>query len=138
MNIALVENGIPILGVIYVPVKKWMYYGSPAGSYKEVDGLIDKLPILKEMKVFTVVGSRSHPSKETADFFEQLKKEKGNVKIVSMGSSLKICLVAEGTADVYPRFAPTMEWDTAAGHAIAKFAGKSFIVWKDENIIENS
>ena len=127
VNIALVENGTPILGVIYVPVKKWIYYGSSAGSYKELDGLIDKLPILKEKNVFTAVGSRSHPSKETADFFEQLKKEKGNVEIVSMGSSLKICLVAEGTADVYPRFAPTMEWDTAAGHAIAKFAGKSFI-----------
>ena len=60
-------------------------------------------------------------------FFEKLKKEQGNVEVISMGSSLKICLVAEGTADVYPRFAPTMEWDTAAGHAIAKFAGKSLI-----------
>ena len=127
VNIALVENGIPILGVIYVPVKKWMYFGSSAGSYREVGDSREKLPLNIKKDVFTAVGSRSHPSKETADFFEKLKKEQGNVEVISMGSSLKICLVAEGTADVYPRFAPTMEWDTAAGHAIAKFAGKSLI-----------
>ena len=127
VNIALVENGIPILGVIYVPVKKWLYFGSSAGSYREVGDSREKLPLNIKKDVFTAVGSRSHPSKETTDFFEKLKKEQGNVEVISMGSSLKICLVAEGTADVYPRFAPTMEWDTAAGHAIALFAGKSLI-----------
>ena len=127
VNIALVENGIPILGVIYVPTRKWMYFGSSSGSYREARDSIVKLPLNIKKDVFTAVGSRSHPSKETADFFEQLKKEQGNVEVISMGSSLKMCLVAEGTADIYPRFAPTMEWDTAAGHAIAKFAGKSLI-----------
>ena len=104
-----------------------MYFGSSAGSYREVGDSREKLPLNIKKDVFTAVGSRSHPSKETADFFEKLKKEQGNVEVISMGSSLKICLVAEGTADVYPRFAPTMEWDTAAGHAIALFAGKSLI-----------
>ena len=66
-------------------------------------------------------------SKETEKYFDNLKKEKGSIEIVSMGSSLKICLVAEGVADVYPRFAPTMEWDTAAGHAIAHYAGKKLV-----------
>jgi 3'(2'), 5'-bisphosphate nucleotidase len=62
-------------------------------------------------------------SQETMDFVESLRQAHGEVEMVSMGSSLKLCLVAEGTADVYPRFAPTMEWDTAAGHAIAVAAG---------------
>ena len=127
VNIGLVENGIPILGVIYVPTRKWMYFGSSSGSYRELKGSREKLPFNIKKDVFTAVGSRSHTSKETADYFEQLKKEEGNIEVISMGSSLKICLVAEGTADIYPRFAPTMEWDTAAGHAIAKFAGKSLI-----------
>ena len=126
VNIALVKNGLPILGVIYVPVKNWMYFGNSKGSFKEINNEVIKLPFSVAHRPYTAVGSRSHPSKETADFFDQLKKEKGEVNVVSMGSSLKICLVAEGTADVYPRFAPTMEWDTAAGHAIAKFAGRIF------------
>ena len=73
------------------------------------------------------MGSRSHQSPETKEYFDDIRKRKKNVEIVSMGSSIKICLVAEGSADVYPRFAPTMEWDTAAGHAIAKYAGKKLI-----------
>ena len=73
-----------------------MYFGSSAGSFREVGESREKLPLNIKKDVFTAVGSRSHPSKETADFFEQLKKEKGNVEVVSMGSSLKICLVAEG------------------------------------------
>lgn len=66
-------------------------------------------------------------SSDTENFIDELKKEHGEVKLTSIGSSIKICLVAEGTADIYPRFAPTMEWDTAAGHAIAKAAGKNYI-----------
>jgi 3'(2'), 5'-bisphosphate nucleotidase len=77
-----------------------------------------------------VVGSRSHQSPETKEYFDDIRKRKKNVEIVSMGSSIKICLVAEGSADVYPRFATTMEWDTAAGHAIAKYAGKKLIDFK--------
>ena len=70
-----------------------------------------------------VVASRSHLSPETESYIADLKKKHGSVELISSGSSIKICLVAEGKADVYPRFAPTMEWDTAAGHAIARAAG---------------
>ena len=127
VNIALVKNGKPILGVIFVPVKGWLYYGYSNGSYREIDEKKVKLPFENKSINFKVVGSRSHQSPETKEYFEDIKKRKKNVEIVSMGSSLKICLVAEGSADVYPRFAPTMEWDTAAGHAIAKYAGKKLI-----------
>ena len=127
VNIALVKNGKPILGVIFVPVKGWLYYGSSNGSYREIDEKKVKLPFKNKSINFKVVGSRSHQSPETIKYFDDIKKRKENVEIVSMGSSLKICLVAEGSADVYPRFAPTMEWDTAAGHAIAKHAGKKLI-----------
>lgn len=127
VNIALVKNGKPILGVIFVPVKGWLYYASSNGSYREIDEKKVKLPLENKSINFKVVGSRSHQSQETKEYFDDIRKRKKNVEIVSMGSSLKICLVAEGSADVYPRFAPTMEWDTAAGHAIAKHAGKKLI-----------
>ena len=104
-----------------------MYYGSPKGSYREFDEKKVKLPLNNKSTSFKVVGSRSHQSPETKEYFDDIRKRKKNVEIVSMGSSIKICLVAEGSADVYPRFAPTMEWDTAAGHAIAKYAGKKLI-----------
>lgn len=125
VNIALIENGLPVMGVIYVPVKDVLYYGMDGlGSFKEANGNITELPLPKASDNFVAVGSRSHMSEETEAYFNDLRNTHGEVEIVSMGSSLKICLVAEGVADVYPRFAPTMEWDTAAGHAIAKFAGK--------------
>tara|TARA_B100000780_G_scaffold259327_1_gene210283 strand:+ start:1616 stop:2380 length:765 start_codon:yes stop_codon:yes gene_type:complete len=127
VNIALVKNGKPILGVIYVPVKGWLYYGSPIGSFREIGGKKELLPLVNKATIFKVVGSRSHQSQETKEYFDEIKKQKKKIEIISMGSSLKICLVAEGSADVYPRFAPTMEWDTAAGHAIAKYAGKKLI-----------
>ncbi len=127
VNIALVENGVPVIGVIYVPVKNWLYYGYSNGAFKTVAEKTEELPIKTNRTSTVVVGSRSHPSIETAQYFEKLKNKYGEIELVSMGSSLKICLVAEGKADVYPRFAPTMEWDTAAGHAIVNFAGKKLI-----------
>jgi len=127
VNIALVKNGKPILGVIFVPVKGWLYYGSSNGSFREINEKKVKLPLYNKSTNYKVVGSRSHQSPETKEYINDLRKRKKNIEIVSMGSSLKICLVAEGSADVYPRFAPTMEWDTAAGHAIAKYAGKKLI-----------
>lgn len=133
VNIALIENGTPILGVIYVPVKNVLYYGMEGlGTFKEEGSDIKKLPQPKSTKNYVAVGSRSHMSEETEVYFNELKSKYGEVDVVSMGSSLKICLVAEGVADVYPRFAPTMEWDTAAGHAIAKFAGKILIDYKTQ------
>lgn len=133
VNIALIHNGIPILGVIYVPVTGVLYYGAQGiGSFKKEEDETVQLPAPNGRTHFVAIGSRSHNSPETEAFFDTLRNEKGSIDIISMGSSLKICLVAEGAADVYPRFAPTMEWDTAAGHAIAKFAGKSFIDYQTQ------
>ena len=81
------------------------------------------LPMSMGHQGVVVVASRSHQTEDTTAFIENLRKQGQPVTLISSGSSLKICLVAEGTADVYPRFAPTMEWDTAAGHAIARAAG---------------
>jgi 3'(2'), 5'-bisphosphate nucleotidase len=83
------------------------------------------LPVSKDRSIppVVIVASRSHFSPETADYVERAKSEHGEVKLVSAGSALKICLVAEGTADCYPRFGPTMEWDVGAGQAIAEEAG---------------
>ena len=77
----------------------------------------------RENKTFTIVASRSHMSAETESYVEEMKEKHGAVKLISKGSSLKLCMVAEGTANCYPRFAPTMEWDTAAGQAICEHAG---------------
>lgn len=118
VNIALVEDGVPVLGVIYVPVTRDLYVGSPAGAFKNGQ------PIHAGAATpFTAVASRSHLSAETQEYIDSLRAEHPDLTMVSAGSSLKLCLVAEGKADVYPRFAPTMEWDTAAGHAICRAAG---------------
>lgn len=147
VNIALVEKGVPVLGVIYVPVDETLYFGSTEhGAYrvdgaahlKDLDNIEDwmskgvKLPESQE-RPYTMVGSRSHMSDETAAYFDDVRRDHPNAEIISKGSSLKICMVAEGSADVYPRFAPTMEWDTAAGHAIAKAAGFEIYQAKEEN-----
>ncbi len=141
VNIALIENGKPIAGVIYIPVKEELFVGIQGeGSFK-YDHPIDedwtasneglKLPLEKANRPYSIVGSRSHMSDETMAFMESLKKEKGEVEIVSAGSSLKFCLVAEGLADAYPRYAPTMEWDTGAGQAICEAAGFSVTRYDD-------
>ena len=143
VNIALIREGTPIAGVIYVPVNKDLYfanclssdsYKSENISIKDIDNNLsafkaksDKLPLVDETDVYTVVGSRSHMNNDTREFIEELKKEHKEIDIMSRGSSLKICMIAEGRADVYPRFAPTMEWDTGAGHAIAVAAGKTVL-----------
>lgn len=137
VNIALVSNGIPELGVIYVPVTQTLYYAdvSEKQAYKVIldsheatlETVIKNAQVLKskviKSKIVKVVGSRSHQNSETLDFIETLKNSGNSVALVSKGSSLKFCLLAEGLADIYPRFAPTMEWDTAAGHAICKAVG---------------
>lgn len=137
VNIALVKNEKPVLGIIYVPAIKTIYLadvenqialkseiGSHDANLEEVLENAKKLqPKDSNSKLIQVVGSRSHMSLETLDFMESLKSEGKDVEIVSKGSSLKFCLVAEGNADVYPRYAPTMEWDTAAGQAICNAVG---------------
>lgn len=124
VNIALIHQDRPVLGVIYVPVADVLYYGHEgAGSFMEKGGKTVKLPSEGPCKRFTIVGSRSHASQELKDFVEEMKKKYGDAEFISSGSSLKLCLVAEGRADIYPRLGPTMEWDTAAGQVIAEQAG---------------
>lgn len=147
VNIAYVKNGAPEAGVIYIPVKEELFFAdTEKGAYKlsNEDGLLtrinenkepgctletliekaQKLPYPTPHEGFMIVASRSHLNAETEEYIERMKKEHTKVETVSKGSSLKLCLIAEGVADVYPRFAPTMEWDTAAGHAIIRAAGK--------------
>lgn len=138
VNIALVLKGKPVMGVIYVPVKKVLYFAEDTlGAYKiegikdldhkSLDDLISEAVRLPDKSIsrtnFVMVASRSHLTPETENYIDKMRAVHGDLELVSIGSSLKICLVAEGRADVYPRFAPTMEWDTAAGHAIASAAG---------------
>ena len=138
VNIALTENGVPIEGVIYAPVLGDLYYtennsaykvsiesGSEQAALKDIQALKAKAKKLQPapwQDPIRVVGSRSHMNAETQEFVTQLKRNH-ETEMVSKGSSLKFCLVAEGSAHVYPRFAPTMEWDTAAGQAICMAAG---------------
>jgi len=139
VNIALVLNGRPHLGVIYVPVRRELYFADPLiGAYKKTDidhwdegsllpDLMEcsmRLPLQQQRDAYVIVASRSHLSPETQLFIDEAQTQHAKVETISSGSSLKICLVAEGAADAYPRFAPTMEWDTAAGHAIAVCAGR--------------
>ena len=96
------------------------------------------MPCPRENDTFVIVASRSHLSEETERYIEEKRKVHPEVELVSVGSSIKICWVSEGVADEYPRFAPTMEWDTAAGHAIAKAAGAEvYQAGKEEPLVYN-
>lgn len=148
VNIALVENQMPVAGVVYAPAIDTLYFaGQGLGSYRFIGSEIDqditslqkhseKLPIEREDKTYTIVASRSHMSEETMEFIKEKEREHVKVNLISKGSSLKICMVAEGTADCYPRFVPTMEWDTAAGHSIAKFSNFKIIDTKSDKGME--
>ena len=137
VNIAMIYNQKPIMGVIYVPEKKVLYFAMDGlGSYKtNISALINnlqdlilesrKLPIKYKRDKYVIVGSRSHMTTETEQFISEKKAQHGKIEFMAAGSSLKLCMVAEGTADAYPRYAPTMEWDIGAGHAIVKMAGFS-------------
>ncbi len=154
VNVALVVEGQPVLGVVYVPATRVLYYGIVGeGAWKcavpaleaglpEAAGLAGflsagseasaqapfggvALPVSDGHEVFTIVASRSHMSPETQAYIQEMERVHGQVRTVSSGSSIKICLVAEGVADAYPRYAPTMEWDTAAGDAVARAAGRA-------------
>lgn len=140
VNIAFIKNNRSIFGVIYVPAKKELYFGDveQGKSYKSILPEEENFQLeeshLKEINPsvsgnrIKVVGSRSHMNQFTIDYIEKLRNEYNKeIEIVSKGSSLKFCLLAEGEADVYPRFAPTMEWDTAAGQAICNAVGLKVI-----------
>ncbi|HKM92443.1 MAG TPA: 3'(2'),5'-bisphosphate nucleotidase CysQ [Prolixibacteraceae bacterium] len=135
VNIALIENQVPIMGVVYVPVSKTLYYTDEKNAFRatnissisEITSLSQKLPQQTEHNTFNVVASVSHINAETQEFIQQLDTKGKKLNIVNRGSSLKLCMVAEGSADCYPRLGPTMEWDTAAGHAIVLKAGKTIV-----------
>jgi 3'(2'), 5'-bisphosphate nucleotidase len=151
VNIALMEReggeegpgfARPIAGVMYAPVKDRLYFAwEGGGAWRQDDAatsgratayeraaMAERLPLMhNDQRPFTVVASRSHGSADTAAFIRDMEQRHGEVKLATIGSALKIGLVAEGTADAYPRFGPTMEWDTAAGHAIALEAGRRVI-----------
>ena len=129
VNIALIQNSRPAFGVVYAPAINQLYYGgnSLSGAYKVVNNetpiKINVSPAPKKDGLWRVVGSRSHQSEQFQEFISHFK----NTDIIAMGSSLKLCLVAEGAADAYPRFGPTSEWDTAAAHAVLEAAGGQVI-----------
>ena len=150
VNLALIHNSRAVLGVVYVPVRKCFYFGAEGlGSYRldnndELERTMNRkseneqyellntiiersvrLPISDKQAAtsdskLTIIGSRSHPSKELAEFVAAMQQQYSQVEFISAGSSLKLCLVAEGRADIYPRLGPTMEWDTAAGQAVVE------------------
>lgn len=122
VNIALVEDGVPVLGVVYVPVQEQLFYAAKgSGAFSEIDELVSplKLSSNKSLNGLRVVASRSHLNSDTKNFMDGLE----DPEIVSMGSSLKFICIAKGAAEVYPRFAPTMEWDSAAADAICREMG---------------
>ena len=153
VNIALIEKSRPVIGVVFLPAAGSLYFAAEGfGSYKVekvetvgrildevgsssgktlqlrvlLDGAV-RLPASKTMErssgQLNLVGSRSHGKEALADFVEKMKEQYGKVGFVPAGSALKFCLVAEGKADLYPRFGPTMEWDTAAGHCVVEQSG---------------
>jgi len=136
VNIALIEQGNPIMGIIYVPVYKQLYFSDKELGAFRVDQVTDwaedlemllaeakSLPLQRDDKMIKVVGSRSHMNQETSDFIANLRAGNQQVEFITKGSSLKLCMIAEGLVDIYPRYAPTMEWDIAAGHAIVSASG---------------
>ena len=157
VNIALIENNRPVIGVIIAPASGVLYFSEKnIGAFKSTTNLdyfnpenllaeALPLPLNHENKAYTVVASRSHLSKETEAYVENLRTKHGEVEFISKGSSLKLCMVAEGKANCYPRFAPTMEWDTAAGQAICEAAGfqvidfktKKSMIYNREDLLNN-
>ncbi|HHZ68906.1 MAG TPA: 3'(2'),5'-bisphosphate nucleotidase CysQ [Methylococcaceae bacterium] len=127
VNIALIHRGVPVLGVVYAPALKAMYTACQGqGAFKNGR----RLPFKKNAKPdqsLTVVASKNHLSVETEQFIKGLTESTEKVTMKAIGSSLKLCLVATGEADLYPRLGPTMEWDTAAAHAVVLAAGKQVL-----------
>ncbi len=127
VNIAYMDKRCPIAGVVYAPATKQMFWGSATGGAFKAGQNSESIPLTRGQLPFTgrlrVVGSNSHLSQETRDYLDVLRTRYDKLEFVAMGSSLKICLVADGRADLYPRLGPTMEWDTAAAHAVLNAAG---------------
>ena len=133
VNIALIDNGAPVLGVVHVPVTNESYLGVVNAGAWFVDANGDRQPISTQpydkaaSTPPTVVASRSHAGGDTGEYLNNLTADLGEPEVRSMGSSLKICLVASGAAHVYPRLGPTCEWDTGAAHAVLIAAGGAIL-----------
>jgi 3'(2'), 5'-bisphosphate nucleotidase len=123
VNVALVRDHKPILGVVYAPaLQQWYYAARQGGAWHESGKKVaEKIHVAEKLpdRPWKVVGSRSHNTPEVDAFVERL----GEAEMLAMGSSLKLCLVADGTADIYPRLGPTSEWDTCAAQAVVEEAG---------------
>lgn len=147
VNVALIEDGKPILGVVYRPTTETCHLGVVGEGAWRIEGeqetLLPSQPHYSTLEKVRVVASRSHLTPEVEQFVADLKAAGKEVEFLSAGSSLKLCLVAEGAADVYPRFGPTMEWDTGAAHAVALAAGRQVnnhetgtaLVYNKENLL---
>ena len=143
VNIALIEDNNPILGVVYVPAKSLLYLAEKnKGSFKtntknKLENFkgIQKIIVSSQTNRPRVIGSRSHSN---ATFDNWVKEKFPNADIVQAGSSLKFCLIAEGEADIYPRFGPTSEWDIAAGHMIVNEAGGKIRTFQNDSIKYNT
>ncbi len=137
INIALVQHNIPVLGMILAPALGVIYFAEKdQGAYKRQNSQTYRLPILSQQtqdKVRIVI-SRSHACAKTKEFIASFQQPTATV---AAGSALKFGLVAEGAADIYPRFTPTMEWDTAAGHVIVMEAGKKLTTWNGDRLNYN-
>ena len=142
VNIALINLQRPVLGVVYAPVTGLLYYASLGhGAYKQNDSInsqkIHTRPL--NLKQPTVAGSRSHSNKKMQHFMCNLESAvRVPPELINMGSSLKICLVAEGLADVYPRLGPTSEWDTAAAHCVLLEAGGDIVDMANQSLLYNT
>jgi 3'(2'), 5'-bisphosphate nucleotidase len=148
VNIALIHDGEPVLGVVYAPAIEEMYWAKKGkGAYKgRVPSSefcvqnIEKLPVTSDMQNgsdFRIVASKSHLNEETKRFVEEITRNTQHVTRISKGSSLKLLMIAEGSADLYPRLAPTMEWDTAAADAIVREAGKKVCIWQNSSTLKS-
>ena len=127
VNVALIYKNMPVLGIVYAPELNLLYYAQKdRGAFKqEKNKKPQRLPIYNHIHndVLKVIVSKSHYNQETKEFVDNLKNQYEKIEFINIGSSLKFCLIAEGKADIYPRLAPTMEWDTAAGQAIIVQSG---------------
>lgn len=139
VNIALIQGGYPVLGVIHVPVWNTTYASDQQTGAIKIDeqGRSFKLATSRPAERVAIVESRSHPSLELEAFLEQLQKSYARMDRIQRGSSLKFCAVAEGSAHYYPRLGPTMEWDTAAGQAIVEAAGGSVVTMEGTRFVYN-
>ncbi len=151
VNIALVEEGRPVTGVVYAPVNDVLFTGNgvqgarrfekASESLPEDDGWLERgqqMPCFDEPG-YGLVASRSHPDERTASFIKEFSSKFPGTRIVSKGSALKLCMIASGEADIYPRYTNISEWDTAAGHAIILSAGGSVVQmnYPDRELVYN-